>query len=297
MPDNNAPDFNSPDQQEKNHQKSKATSNLAQASSSHPHKKELSLALVVALVALFSLLGGGAIYLVWDRSNSDDDNTTTVQNTSSKPAPEQTSSDETQEETEETAEAESDHSAAFPNEEITQWYTVRYPDGFYVYGKEPSTFYVAEDRWQGEQGNVPTAWIKVYRNVISEDMSLQTWLEGIGDPASGVEISTKSCESFIESIRSEVEYGDLDSDSSLSNGLCLYHGVSEIKGTTVDDTQALCFETAGASVRSDHTILVDKDSEGVAWLFDIAYSRTGLSDDSDQTTEAYEAFLETFEIL
>lgn len=77
---------------------------------------------------------------------------------------------------------------------------------------------------------------------------------------------------------------------------CLFLGLSDIKETALAGLPAIEFNTSNVSVGAKHTLAAYKSKSGTIFLFDIFYTITGMSDEKDQTAEAYQSFLNTFEI-
>jgi len=185
------------------------------------------------------------------------------------------------------------------NKELSEWYSVEYPSNFFVTRKDYRTFGVAENKWRGESVRIPEAAIQMYTNVIPDGMNLKVWVEGVGDPSPPVGLGTpKSCKEFFNSLRQKVkyEYGDLFNIEYLKGDYCMYFGFSGIKETTIAGLPAITFSTENVSSGATHTIVAYKNQAGVILLFDIYYTVTGMSDEKDQTFEAYKSFLSTFKI-
>jgi len=184
------------------------------------------------------------------------------------------------------------------NKELSEWYSVEYPNNFFVAFKSYNEFGVAEKRWEGDTSHIPEAVIRVYNNLIPSGMSLRDWLNGVGNPTPpvGNQGVPKSCKEFLDRIRQELKYGDLFNDQYLKGSDCLYFGVSDIKDKTIVGLPAVEFTTQNVSSGATHTIFVYKSQSGVNLLFDISYTATGQSDETDRTVEAYETYLNTFEL-
>lgn len=184
------------------------------------------------------------------------------------------------------------------NKELSEWYSVKYPGNFFVTRKDYNTFGIAEERWKGEIGHIPEAVIETYTNIIPDGMSLRDWLNGVGNPTPpvGDQGAPKSCKEFFDKLRQQLEYGDLFNNEYLKGTDCIYFGVSDIKDKTIAGFPALEFNTQNVSSGATHTIFVYKNQAGSTLLFDIYFTTTGMSDEKDQTVEAYKLFLSTFKL-
>lgn len=177
------------------------------------------------------------------------------------------------------------------NKELSDWYSVEYPSNFFVFRRDYRTFEVAENRYRGITGNIPTAIIQEYTNVIPDGMSLKDWVNGVGDPTPPIGQGTpKLCKEFFNTVRQKVKFSDLKEDN------CIYFGVSDIKETIIRGLPAIEFSTENVSTSARHTIVAYKNSAGVILLFDIYYTTTSMSDEKDQTVDAYKSFVNTFKI-
>lgn len=175
--------------------------------------------------------------------------------------------------------------------EQTEFYSVDYPADYFITRKDYQNFFVAEKRWKGEMGNVPQAGIEMYTNVISGSMSLREWLEGISNPNPPIGDSPpKSCTEFIAALRKSMPYHELKSDD------CWYYGASDIQDTTLFGLPALQFTTQNVSSAAQHTIFKTQSKYGTTRLFDVLVTTTGMSDEQNKTTEAYDMILETFSL-
>lgn len=157
---------------------------------------------------------------------------------------------------------------------------------------------MAEKRWEGKVGNIPTAGIRVYTNVIPEEMSLREWLNGVGDPNPPIgETQPKSCKEFIDEIRRKVKYGDLEEEGcKFGPECCWYLGVSGIQDASVAGLKGVKFNDQYVSAGATHAVVTYKNKAGVILSFDIFVRLTGMSDENDRTIEAYNSFLGTFKI-
>lgn len=181
--------------------------------------------------------------------------------------------------------------------ELSEWYSVEYPNNFFVTSRDYRTFGVAENRWKGETGHTPEAIIQKYTNVIPDGMSLKDWLNGVGDPNPPIgEGDPKACKKFLDELRQRVRYGDLYGIEYLKEGYCMYHGVHDVKETVIDGLPAIEFGTRAVSSAATHTIIAYENQYKVILLFDIFFTVTGMSDENDRTVESYKYFLDTFKI-
>lgn len=188
--------------------------------------------------------------------------------------------------------AEKEKPVSFSLKEISSYYSVEYPNDFFITNKDLNLFAVANKKWQGEEGNLPEVGIRVYTNVIPQDLSLKKWLEGIGDPNPPVGGEGKSCKAFLDQLRKKIPHHDLGEDN-----YCWYYGVSDIKETKIAGLDGLEFEASGVSSGSRHTIFTYKNKSQVLILFDIYKTTTGLSiGNEDTTSTAYEMMRKTFKL-
>jgi hypothetical protein len=97
--------------------------------------------------------------------------------------------------------------------EISSIYSVEYPADFFITHKDFNLFTVAQKKWQGQEGNLPEAGIRVHTNVIPPDLGLRKWLEGIGDPNPPVGGEGKSCKEFLDELRTKIPHHDLGEDN------------------------------------------------------------------------------------
>lgn len=183
------------------------------------------------------------------------------------------------------------------SKEFSEWYSVEYPSNFFVTRKYYNTFGIGEEKWKGKMGHIPEAAIETYTNIIPDGMSLRDWLNGVSSPTPpvGDRGTPKSCKEFLDRLRQQLKYGDLFNEY-LKGTDCIYFGVTYIKDKTVAGFPALEFNTSNVSSRATHTILVYKNQAGSTLLFDIYFTETGISDEKDQTTKAYNSFIDTFKI-
>ena len=181
--------------------------------------------------------------------------------------------------------------------EKTQWYTVEYPADFIVTVRSDRLFSVAEKKWQGNKTHIPEASIRVYINIIPKGMDLQEWVAGVSDSLSPTDEGVpKSCRDFLINLREQLKFGDLFNDSHLKGDNCLYYGISGIKQKTINNTSGLEFTTQAVSNGATHTIFTQEDPSGIINLYDIYFTVTGQSDETDHTFKAYQSFLDTIRV-
>jgi hypothetical protein len=178
------------------------------------------------------------------------------------------------------------------NIETSDWYTVAYPNYFFITQKTYNTFEVADTKFLGNNTHIPTAGIRVYTNIIPKDMNLTDWLNGIGDISSPFG-TVKPCKNFIAQLKNQLKFGDFFNGPDPIMD-CMYGGVSEVKLSSVGGIPAIQFKTEAVSSSTTHTILKLNNSSGTTELVDINYSLTGQSDSTDRTSEAYQSFLSSF---
>lgn len=172
------------------------------------------------------------------------------------------------------------------NREYNLHYKVDMPKDFFINFKDYQHFQVAENIWKNNFSNIPTAGVTILVNYIPTDMTLDKWLNDIGDPNSPAgSAPAKECYKFIDMLNDQYH-------TNIETSHCLYYSVTGIKETKVGKHKGITFQSSNTSYSATHTLIkIDKDNQ--ALLFDIYYTTTGLSSEKDKTKEAYQTLLKT----